>query len=264
MSQSPSLPSPMMPRQAEPEAIGFTDIVELPSKGIFYPHKKSEVIVELMTALDENILTSYSLIKNNTQFDMLLKAKIKDPDFVVDDLLRGDKDMILLHLRCTSYGTEFPVSVFDPTEGEKIETTVDLSRIGMKEMVAHPDEDLMFHFTLPITKQLVRFRLLTDREETNLTRTTEAKAKRFGGVSHSVTDRLKAQIMELGGVTDKLKISGMVDKLPVKDSYELRLFMHEVEPGLDTSYEFVSPTTGETFRGEVTFGPRLFYPSLKL
>lgn len=254
---------PVTPRVNEAELAGTTDVVELPSKGLFYTHKKGEVTVEYMTALDENILTSPNLIQKGTQFDVLLKAKIKDPDFVVDDLLRGDKDTILLFLRCTSYGTEFPVTVFDPTAGEKLETTIDLGRICAKEVSDFPDEDMLFTFDLPLTKKRVRFRLLTDREETNLSRTIEAKAKKLG-VSHGVTDRLKAQIVSVDGDIDKFKISQIVDRLPVKDSYALRLFMHEVEPGLDANYEFVSPTTGETFRSEVSFGIRMFYPSAKL
>lgn len=255
------------PRQPEIENAAFTDVVELPSKGIFYSHKKGEVTIELMTALDENILTSPNLIRNNTQFDVLLRQKIKDPDFNVDELLRGDKDTILLFLRCTSYGTEYPVTVYDPFSGESFETTVDLSRIMAKELDAmyQPEEDSMFSFILPKSGKKVRFRLLTEKEETTLARTIEAKAKRMGGgVAQTVTDRLKAQLMEFDGITDRMRISLAVDKMLVKDSYELRLFMHEVEPGLDTNYEFVSPTTGETFQQQITFGIRLFYPSAKL
>lgn len=259
-------PTGVTPRPPEIDNSAFTDVVELPSKGIFYTHKKGEVVVELMTALDENILTSPHLIRNNTQFDVLLRQKIKDPDFNVDELLRGDKDTLLLFLRCTSYGTEYPVSVYDPFSGENYDTTVDLSRITAKELddKYQPEEDCMFSFMLPKAQKKVRFRLLTEKEETTLARTIEAKAKRMGGIAHTVTDRLKAQIVDFDGATEKMRISQAVDKMLVKDSYELRLFMHEVEPGLDTNYEFVSPTTGETFQQPITFGIRLFYPSAKL
>lgn len=266
MSTNPTTPMGVTPRPPEIENSAFTDVVELPSKGIFYAHKKGEVVIELMTALDENILTSPNLIRNNTQFDVLLRQKIKDPDFNVDELLRGDKDTLLLFLRCTSYGTEFPVTVFDPFTSESFETTVDLSRITAKELddEYQPEEDGMFSFTLPKSGKKVRFRLLTEKEETTLARTIDAKAKRMGGIAHTVTDRLKAQLVEFDGITERMRIALAVDRMLVKDSYELRLFMHEVEPGLDTNYEFVSPTTGETFHQQITFGIRLFYPSAKL
>ena len=45
--------------------VGF-DTVQLPSKGIFYRNKISEVVVEYLTSKDEDILTTPALIENNT------------------------------------------------------------------------------------------------------------------------------------------------------------------------------------------------------
>ena len=49
------------------------DIVELPSKGIFYTHKKKTLKVAYLTASDENILTSPCLSQSGELMDILKK-----------------------------------------------------------------------------------------------------------------------------------------------------------------------------------------------
>ena len=62
------------------------DVVELPSRGIYYSSKKKSVRVSYLTAVDENILTSPNLITTNSVVDELLKRKILDRDITVDEI----------------------------------------------------------------------------------------------------------------------------------------------------------------------------------
>jgi hypothetical protein len=250
--------------QTNPEFTVISDVVELPSQGILYPHKKGSVTVEYLTASDENILTSQGLIRTGTQFDVLLQRKIKDKDFGVDTLLKGDKTAILLHLRKTGYGSDYPVKVTDPSNGESFDTVVDLELLQPKPITVLPDEDGLYQFTLPVTKKIVTFRILTDKEESILMKSIESKTKMNGGIQASVTERLKAQIVAIDDNAERMYIHRLVDVLPVRDSLALRVYMAEVEPDLDLTYEFTNPNTGNTFQADVPFDIRLFYPNARV
>ena len=52
------------------------DVVELPSRGIYYQNKKKSLRVAYLTASDENILSAQNLIQSNTVIDELLKSLI--------------------------------------------------------------------------------------------------------------------------------------------------------------------------------------------
>jgi hypothetical protein len=242
----------------------ISDIVDLPSQGIFYPHKKGSVTVEYLTASDENILTTQGLIRTGTQFDVLLSRKIMDRDFTVDSLLKGDKTAILLHLRKTGYGSDYQVKVTDPNTGETFDAVVDLELLKPKPITVMPDEDGLFEYTLPVSKKVITFRILTDKEETTLLKSIESKTKINGGIQAGVTERLKAQIVAVDGNTERMYIHRLVDVLPVRDSLSLRVYMAEVEPDLDLTYEFTNPSTGDTFQADVPFDIRLFYPNARV
>ena len=72
------------------------DVVPLPSQGIFYTNKKKSLKVGYLTAQDENLLLSNS--GNNNLVMTLLKNKIYEPDFNVNELLDGDAEAILIFL----------------------------------------------------------------------------------------------------------------------------------------------------------------------
>ena len=62
------------------ETIKFTtEIIDLPSKGYFYPEghplSNGQVEMKYMTAKEEDILTSANLIKKGLAIDTLLKSK---------------------------------------------------------------------------------------------------------------------------------------------------------------------------------------------
>ena len=71
-----------------------TEIIQLPSKGKFYPegHPLSNGTIEMkyMTAREEDILTNQSYIKQGVVLDKLFKSLIITP-FDYNDLLIGDK-----------------------------------------------------------------------------------------------------------------------------------------------------------------------------
>jgi hypothetical protein len=137
------------------------DVIPLPSKGECYDNHMSTIAVSYLTANDENMIVSPNLYRDGLILDYLLKAKIKNKNIDPDDLLEGDREAIILWLRATSYGTQYPITVTDNKTGVNFDTTVDLTQIKHKPFTLKGDDDGYFDFTLPVSKDEIKFRFLT-------------------------------------------------------------------------------------------------------
>ena len=168
------------------------DVIQLPSNGQCYKSKIDRVPVAYLTAYDENIITSPNLYKDGLVIDFLLKNKIVNKDINVDDLVSGDADAIILFLRATSYGPDFPIVVQDPETGEQIETSVDLTTLKPKEFKLKGDENGHFEFVTPLRKDTIKFRYLTRGQERKLKQVTELEG--YGTKSHML-DRERESLL---------------------------------------------------------------------
>jgi hypothetical protein len=191
------------------------DVIQLPSNGQCYKNKMDRVPVAYLTAYDENIITSPNLYKDGLVIDFLLKNKIVNKEINVDDLVSGDADAIILFLRATSYGAEFPIVVSDPETGEQIDSVVDLTTLKPKEFKLIGDENGYFDYTTPITKAKIKFRYLTRKMEKQLQKITElenygATALSLDNERASIAAALEADTTlstsEKGKIKDSLKV----------------------------------------------------------
>lgn len=149
------------------------DVIQLPSNGQCYKSKVDRVPVAYLTAYDENIITSPNLYKDGLVIDFLLKNKIVNKSINVDELVSGDVDAIVLFLRATSYGADFPILVTDPETNEQIDTTVDLTTFKPKEFKLVGDENGWFEYITPIKKDKIKFKFLTRKDEKRLQKINE-------------------------------------------------------------------------------------------
>lgn len=152
------------------------DVIQLPSNGQCYRNKVDRVPVAYLTAYDENIITSPNLYKDGLVLDYILKSKVVNSEINVEDLVSGDADAIILFLRATSYGPDFPIVVNDPDSGEQIETTIDLTTLKPKDFKLVGDENGHFEFITPIKKDKIKFRYLTRKQERQLRQVTELES----------------------------------------------------------------------------------------
>ncbi len=93
-----------------------TEIVDLPSKGKFYPeghplHGVDQIEIRFMTAKDEDILSSPTLLKKGIAIDRFLQNIILDKTIDVRSLLIGDKNALIIASRITGFGHEYPVGM---------------------------------------------------------------------------------------------------------------------------------------------------------
>lgn len=243
-----------------------TEIISLPSKGLCYPENhplaKGEITIKLMTAKEEDILTSTNLIKKGIHLDKLLESVVVEPGVNVNDLLVGDKNAVLITSRVLAFGPEYNVTVNDPVENEPVEYTVDLSKIKIKEV----DDSLLnrkneYEFTLPVSKNQIKFKLLTHGDELAINKDIEASEKTLKQ-ANEITTRYRRLITEVNGDRNLGAISTFVtNQLLAGDSKALRKYMASITPDLDLTFDYVSPYTGETEALRIPFGMDFFYPA---
>jgi hypothetical protein len=255
------------PYQSTPKSFPFpTEIISLPSKGLCYPEghplAKGEITIKLMTAKEEDILTSVNLVKKGLHLDKLLESVVVEPNVKIDDLLIGDKNAILITSRILAFGSEYKVSIVDPNEKESVEVIVDLSKINIKEI----DESLLnrqneYSFTLPASKAQIKFKLLTHGDEIIINKDIEASEKNLKQ-ANEITTRYRRIIVEVDGNRDFGYISNFVsNRLLAGDSKALRKHMVEMTPDLDLTFEYESPYTGDKEVLRIPFGSDFFYPT---
>jgi len=257
------------PQQAQQSQRNFpfpTEVISLPSKGLVYPESSplatGEITVKLLTAKEEDILTSTNLIRKGIVLDKLLESIIVEPGVKIDDLFIGDKNAILIASRILAYGADYQVTVTDPIEGEQVDVNVDMTKLGIKEV-----DDFVFNrmneydFTLPKKGNQIKFKLLTHADETAINKDIEASEKNLKQ-PNEVTARLRRIIVEVDGNRDKGFISNFViNQLESKDARALRKYITSITPDVDFTFEYTSPFTGEKEALKVPIGVDFFYPA---
>ena len=245
-----------------------TEEIELPSMGVFYPNGKKAVTVKYLTAEEDDVLFSPELIKSGRVLDALLQIVVLDKDLNPDDMLVGDRNTILIHVRKTGMGEDYrPGKMTCPSCNEQYEPVVNLNLLKLKYLEIKPDERGEYDFLMPIIKKNIKFRFLNGRDENKITKATQVTKK--GGssnfkVSKAVTERYRLQIMEVEGNRDKIYISKFVSAMPMKDSLVFREYVKLISPGIDFNYEFDCTNCGHHYEDEVPVTYRLFYPNADL
>jgi hypothetical protein len=233
------------------------DVVELPSKGIYYKNKKKSVRVSYLTASDENILSSSSLINSGGVIDELLKRKILDRDLPNDEIIDEDRQAILVFLRNTAFGSDYNIVVTDPKTNEEFIIKVDLSTLKVKDFTLTEDSNGEYSFTMEKSKVDITFSFLTLKQEKEI---DEIKKSWNGiGAPPIVTKQLEFMIKSIGGNRDIMNIRNFIETMPIKDSQDFRKFINENKPGLDLTQKITTPS-GDIVQIEIGFGVEFFRP----
>ena len=195
-------------------------------------------------------------------------------------------------LRASGYGNEFPVTATDNETGKQFDTVVDLSKINYKPFTLKGDENGYFDFTLPISKDKIKFRFLTYglvkelqkmnennesqikknyfekntkliedyiAEDSSITNTTREKLNEAvdklkaysdsitvaenGQIIEAITNKLQLSVISVNGETDKEFIKDYIKTMPARDSYALRSYITNNEPGVDFNIKVERPAS---------------------
>lgn len=233
------------------------DVVELPTKGIYYKNKKKSVKVAYLTAADENILSSQNLINTGKVIEELLKRKVLDKDLSVDEIVEEDRQAILIFLRNTAFGPEYTINLIDPKTDKPFKVDIMIDELNIKQPNEKPNEEGVFTTTLPKSNVTIKLKPLTYGETAELDRMAEQYP--IGRVAPKITWRLSKIIQEINGDTDKGNIALFVESLPIADSKYIRTFIKENQPSLDLTKTAIAPS-GERVTFDVSFGAEFFRP----
>lgn len=149
------------------------DVIPLPSRGECYPSKMAKIPVAYLTAYDENMIIAPNLYKDNKIIDTMLREKVLNSTIKVEDMLEGDREAIILFLRASGYGNEYPITATDSVTNVSFDTTVDLSKLKFKEFKLKGDVNGWFEYTLPVCGKTVKFKFLTHKDIENLNKLEE-------------------------------------------------------------------------------------------
>ena len=251
-----------------------TEVVDLPSQGEFYPEGhplrgKKTVEIRYMTAKEEDILTSESLLKKGIAIDRMLQNIILDKGVDVNDIFIGDKNALLVAARITGYGEEYETTVTCPACYKTQQHEFDLSACGPKPLMKGAalsslkgmasNDDGTFSLELSRSKATVKLRLLTGRDEKALEQQKASKRKHKLPDS-SLTDLLKTIIVSVNGSSSD--VEAFVDSMPAIDSRYIRRAYPRLAPNIDMSQEFTCSSCGHQQALEVPVTANFFWPEL--
>jgi len=243
-----------------------TEVVELPSKGYFYPKDNplasGKVEMKYMTAREEDILTSPNLLKQGIAVDKLLETLIVDKKINLDDILIGDKNALIVAARILAYGKMYEFATFDDS-GEEVNATIDLTMLNDKEIdfTGLTEGVNEFSFTLPNSERTITLKFLTHKDEKELEREAIALKKVSSSIVKTMTSRMKRIIASVDGNSERAAVNNFVDtELLSVDSLELRKYLNSINPDINMTTIATFPD-GREEEVAVEITAQFFWPS---
>jgi hypothetical protein len=214
--------------------------------------------MKYMTAKEEDILTNANYLQQGTVIDKLLESLITTPGVVLNDLLVGDKNAILIAARVLGYGKEYEVEYNGKPH------KVDLSLLTEKVV----DETLFqkgenrFSFTLPSSGTVLEFKLLNGHDEIGIEEELKGLKKIYKDNVPEGTTRLRHQILSVDGDESKKTINDFVNNyFLAQDARAFRKYVNQIQPDLDLTFY---PEDGPDGGVRIPIGVSFFWPDASL
>ena len=245
-----------------------TEYVDLPSKGEFYPpghplHKQDSLEIRYMTARDEDILTSKSLLKKGVAIDRFLQNIIVNRNVAVESLLVGDKNALIVAARVTGYGTEYKTKMPCPSCGANVTNEFNLENATVKEATLEEGVERTpkgtFVLKTPRGGTTVEIKLLTGADERRLSKLVEVKRKKNLPES-TLSDQLRLAIVSVNGIGEPNMLNMFMGSLPAYDARYMRDIYANLMPNVDMRQDFECPSCGYEQEMEVPFTSDFFWP----
>lgn len=264
-------PPPQVLQQQENSGFSFvvpTEFVDLPSQGRFYPeghplHNQESIEIKQMTAKEEDMLTSRTLLKKGIALDRVVQSLIVDKTINTDTLLIGDKNALIIATRVSGYGSEYNTKVACPACAATLEYDFDLNdsaiyRGGDIHILDITDNgDGTFDVLLPRLQTNVTFRLLTGTDEKRLLNNKKA---RNNALEKTITTQLSNILVAVNGDDSQETLQYFIDNMPSMDSRHLRACYRTAAPNIDLTQTFACEECGHEQEMEVPLNADFFWP----
>jgi hypothetical protein len=229
-----------------------TEFVELPSKGAFYGsnhplHNQDTLEIKQMTAKEEDMLTSRSLLKKGVALERVIGSLITNKSINPETLLVGDRNAIVVAARISAYGSDYTTKVTCPSCTTQQEYSFDLTEASFTgeseegntfEGLVQQQEDGTFTVELPRSELVVGFRMLTGKDEMSMAAGEANNKKSKGSYEKNVTRQLKQIVTSVNGNTTAEAINYVVDNMPSIDARYLRQAYKATSPNIDLTQHF--------------------------
>jgi len=259
-------PPPQPPQKTESKFP--TEIINLPSKGWFYspenPLSSGTIELKMMTAREEDILTSRNLIQKNIVLDKLLESVVINKTIHLDDMFICDRNAAFFAIRRLAYGDNYDAAVTCGRCGKENSISIDLGKIDNRpfDFDKYPKGENNFSFKLPFSGATLTYKLLTKKDETSIEQELTGLAKISKDFTREITTRLSHIITSVNGNSERIAIRKFVnDELLSKDSLALRVHVRETMPDIDSTFEFICVHCGLERKEEIPMGVGFFWPN---
>ena len=245
-----------------------TEFVELPSQGRFYPEGhplrgQDSIEIRQMTAKEEDMLTSRTLLKKGVALDRVIASLIVDKSIDPDSLVVGDRNAIIIATRVSGYGNVYETKVSCPNCGTKQDYSFDLNHANIydgadaRDLGVQTNDDGTFNVSLPRTGVDVRFRLLNGRDEKMFVNGMQSDKKAKS--EKNITRQLAAIVVSLNGDTSMQAKQYFIENVPSIDSRHLRLAYRLAAPNVDLTQQFVCGECSHEQEMEVPLSADFFW-----
>lgn len=245
-----------------------TEFVQLPSGGKHYPEGHplcgvDSLEIKFMTAKEEDILTSKTLIKQGVALERLLKSVIIDKRVDPSKMLTGDRNAVLVAARISGYGEQYNAKVACPACTSINEVSYDLSDVEHNESednneVSWNSEGNMV-MTLPFSGIDVEARLFTGKDEMYISRLQESK-RRKKLAETGIQDVLSLMIVSVNGDDSKETLQKFINGVPARDVRHLREVYRQNTPNISMNHDFECESCNFGTVVEVPFTVEFFWP----
>ena len=246
-----------------------TEFVELPTGGRYYPpghplHGESAIEIKQMTAKEEDMLTSRTLLKKGVALDRVIGSLIVNKGIDPDSLFVGDRNAIIVATRVSGYGNDYTTKVTCPQCGANQPYSFDLNDASIYEgdedntMSVTDNQNGTFDVTLPKTNVIVTFKLLTGVDEKQLV--TGASVDKKQRLERGITRQLAAMIEAVNGDPSIDAIRYLVENIPSSDSRHLRMSYKLTAPNVDMTQHFECGECDYEQEMEVPLSADFFWP----
>ena len=261
----------------------------LPSRGLYYGWPDGIVQVRAMGTAAEKILANQRLAQDGQSIDKLFQECVRlqngmDPT----ELLVGDRVFLLFYIRGITHGNiyEFMFSCPDENCGEQSTHEYDLNNLASTIIYANSSLgnepfDLVLPHMSSIFKRdmIVGLRYLRSYDINEMSARRRARKKMFAKpgmvrnrkdkpqnssmqeADNMLTDNLAKMIVNIAGVTDPFKIGEFVEKMHARDSSEIREWMKEHTPGIDSTVTLNCPKCSKEYNIELPITESFFRPA---
>ena len=217
-------PAPQVAAVAKQPSADAMDTGMPPSRYLFYDDK-SKFMLKPITVHEEKIFATSQFVKDGTALDKVIQSCLESSTVPIDRILMCDKVFLMVRLRQITYGNTYDISVKCAACGNKYDDTIDLTKLPIMYLDENVTPESLV-VTLPKSKHIIRYKLLTNGDESQIDKMQKARAQtksKKNLVDETMVDRMVMSTVTFdGNELNDDELAKTYEKLHAQDSEAFR------------------------------------------